>query len=410
MKQFIVISIVLFLFVFLLKTSIYSKMRVTFWEVQSIDTMKYSRDLSREKLHDALFDAVIEQQVRSIAQTGATHVAIATPYDDEFLPILQRWVNSARRHNLNVWFRGNWSGWEKWFGYKMVTRAEHIEKTRRFILSHSGLFEDGDVFSACPECENGGPGDPRKTGDATAYRKFLIDEYKVTGDAFRAIKKDVVSNYLSMNGDVARLIMDKETTKKLGGIVTIDHYVATPEKLASDIQEIAKNSGGHVVLGEWGAPIGDIHGALSEEKQAAWIGTAFEQLVTIPELKGINYWVNVGSSTELWSAKGTARKAVDVLTQYYSPKNVKVTVLNSLGSPINNASITHGRRVWQTNSIGNASLPVAAYHTEFTIVKQGYKNKTIQVTQRGSASILLEKQNPGFFYRLLEKMRLLVRF
>ena len=97
-----------------------------FWEVQSIDTMKYSRDLSREKLKDPSFDTVIDRQVKAIAETGATHVAISTPYDEEFLPILKRWASAARNYNLKIWFRGNWSGWEKWFDYKSISREEHI--------------------------------------------------------------------------------------------------------------------------------------------------------------------------------------------------------------------------------------------------------------------------------------------
>ena len=81
------------------------------WQFQSIDTMKYSRDLSREKLHDPVFDLTITRQMADIARTGATHVAIATPYDEEFVPILTRWVKAAREQHLHIWFRGNVSGW-----------------------------------------------------------------------------------------------------------------------------------------------------------------------------------------------------------------------------------------------------------------------------------------------------------
>ncbi|MDP3888564.1 MAG: hypothetical protein Q8Q24_00825, partial [bacterium] len=94
-------------------------------EFKSIDTMKYSRDIAREKLNDPSFDKVIDTQVKNIADTGATHVAIATPYDEEFLPILKRWVSSARKYNLKVWFRGNWSGWEGWFDYPKIDRSTH---------------------------------------------------------------------------------------------------------------------------------------------------------------------------------------------------------------------------------------------------------------------------------------------
>src|SRR3972149_11347222 len=95
--------------------------RERFFQVQSIDTMKYSRDVAREKLKDFSYDKEIETQVKNIAETGASHVAIATPYDDEFLPFLRRWVKAAREKGLNVWFRGNFSGWENWFDYEKFT-------------------------------------------------------------------------------------------------------------------------------------------------------------------------------------------------------------------------------------------------------------------------------------------------
>ena len=64
-----------------------------YWEIQSIDTMKFSRDLARQKLKDPAFDITIDTQVRLIADSGVTHIAIATPYDEEFLPYLRKWVN-----------------------------------------------------------------------------------------------------------------------------------------------------------------------------------------------------------------------------------------------------------------------------------------------------------------------------
>ncbi len=290
---------------------------VHFWEVQSIDTMKYSRDVAREKLRDPSFDSVIEQQIKNIAESYATHVAIGTPYDDEFLPFLKRWVGMARKYKLKVWFRGNWSGWEKWFGYPSIDRKAHIEKTVKFTLSNKDIFEDSDVFGACNECENGGPGDPRHNGDAKGHKAFLIEEYKATKTAFEKIDKKIASNYSSMNGDVANLIMDKETTKALGGIVVVDHYVASPEQLIIDIKALAKKSGGKIVLGEFGAPIPDIHGKMSEGEQSEWLENVLQKLFNMEEVIGMNYWTNVGSSTELWDAKGSARPAVEIIKKYY---------------------------------------------------------------------------------------------
>lgn len=287
-------------------------------QVKSIDTMKFSRDLAREKSKDPSFDKVIDTQVYAIAQTGATHVAIGTPYDEEFMPFMRKWVKTARKYGLKVWFRGNLSGWEGWFGYSKIDTSTAISLTEQFILRSDDLFEDGDIFSPCTECENGGPGDPRVTGDVSGHRQYLIDLYTISKNAFAKINKKVEANYLSMNGDVARLMMDKETTQSLGGIVVIDHYVKSPKKLADDVKRLAEVSGGKVVLGEFGAPVPDIHGDMSEEEQAEWLEEAFLEFKQIPQLYGINYWVAVGGSTELWNQQGEAKKAVEIIKNYYS--------------------------------------------------------------------------------------------
>ena len=54
-----------------------SSSRPTWWQIQSIDTMKYSRDLAREKSKDSGFDSVIDTQVKNIAAAGTTHIARA---------------------------------------------------------------------------------------------------------------------------------------------------------------------------------------------------------------------------------------------------------------------------------------------------------------------------------------------
>ncbi|MBU0569261.1 hypothetical protein KKB40_00575 [Patescibacteria group bacterium] len=326
------------------------------WEVQSIDTVKYSRDLARQMGSDASFDAIIEEHISSIASTGATHVALGTPYDEEFVPFLARWVSVARKYDLNVWFRGNFSGWENWFNYERINREEHIQLAQKFILDNGRLFEDGDIFSACTECENGGPGDPRANGDVEGHREFLIEEYKVTNDAFRKIGKNVRSNFFPMNGDVANLVMDKNTTKDLGGIVVIDHYIRSPEQLSKDIKALAEKSGGRVVLGEFGVPISDIHGQMTEKEQADWIEDALEQLSKLPELVGVNYWVSRGGATELWGNSGKPRMAVSVIEKFFRPEVLTGKVVNEIGKPIVGAKITLGSKSFTSEKSGDFSL------------------------------------------------------
>ena len=65
------------------------------WEIKSIDTMKYSRDLAYEKLSDETFDKTIDMHMKLIKDSGANYVAIGTPYDDRFNPILKRWVEAS---------------------------------------------------------------------------------------------------------------------------------------------------------------------------------------------------------------------------------------------------------------------------------------------------------------------------
>ena len=325
LKQAIITSVILSLaiFFFMLYTSdkedflTETPRIISLWNVRSVDTVKFSRDLAREKMNDPEFDLAIQKQISDITSLGASHVAIGTPYDSEFTPFLKRWVNEARRNNLKVWFRGNFSGWENWFNYPDISREQHKNLLVEFIKNNPDLFEDGDIFTSCPECENGGPGDPRFNGDVAGHRKFLIEEYSLSKQAFKDIGKQVSSGYYSMNYDVANLVMDEDTTNKLGNLVVIDHYIKDAKKLAIDAKLIADKSKGEVVLGEFGAPIPDIHGTLNQEQQAAWIKDALSEVKNINEVVGVNYWTNVGGSTGLWNTDGSEREIVNTIRKFY---------------------------------------------------------------------------------------------
>lgn len=374
---------------------------VSWWDVQSVDTMKYSRDLSREKLNDSSFDAVIAQQMKDIVATGATHVAIATPYDEEFFPLLKRWVAAARKEGLHVWFRGNWSGWEGWFNYPRITRAEHTAKTKQFLSAHADIFEDGDIFSACPECENGGPGDPRTTGDIAGYRSFITSEYAMTKAAFHSMGKDVASNWQSMNADVARVVMDPATTQAMDGLVVIDHYVKDPKQIAADISSIAAASGGKVALGEFGAPIPDIHGKFTEKQQADWLSAVFQGLLRSPSIVGVSYWVNVGGSTQLWNDDLSPRAAVDVLRSYYSPSYVTGKVTGAWGRGVSGARVLSLEdKVVTTDKQGMFALPYTRKSIEVEVSAPGYTTATQVIQAGGTAPIHIKLEKRGFFYSI----------
>ncbi len=294
------------------------------WDVQSIDTMKFSRDRAREVLNGGMSENEIQERINAIAQTGATHVAIGTPYDPEFIPVLKLWVKVARQNNLKVWFRSNFSGWEGWFGYADIDKATHTAKVKTFIESNPDLFENGDIFTSCTECENGHKVEYGDGKQIAEHRKFIIGEYNVAKEAFKSINKNVKANYYSMNGDLALAMMDKDTTQKLDGIVVVDHYVTDPKVLAQDLRVLAEQSGGTVILGEFGAPVPDLHGEMTEEEQMLWVKTLLGELAKIPEVVGINYWVDRDGSTAIWSIKGKPTLTVDVLTKYYKGQEVVI--------------------------------------------------------------------------------------
>lgn len=374
-----------------------------FWQIQSIDTMKYSRDLAREKLKDATFDKTIEDHVGKIADTGATHVVVASPYDDEFIPYISRWVLAARKYKLNVWFRGNLSGWEGWFGYHKISNEEHTNQIYSFITNNPELFADGDIFTSCPECENGGEGDPRHNGQAKEFREFLIKEYGVTREAFKKINKNVRSNLYSMNGDVAELIMDRDTTKALGGVITVDHYVEDPKVLVKDLVELAKKSGGKVVLGEFGVPVPDIHGSMTQEEQSIWLEKFFTEALKFPEIIGINYWVSFGGSTELWKSGGEARSAVEVIKKYFKPNLLEVKILNEINSPVVKAAIEHNGREYLSSDGGVISLPYISDSEEIKVTANGYNMRLLPISEvQETGKIVLKKNTENLYFRLLK--------
>jgi hypothetical protein len=398
----LIIIIVIFLGTSLRKETpiIDPDIKMQWWKIQSIDSVKYSRDVAREKANDETFNEVIDNQTRLIAATGATHIAIGTPYAEEFVPFLKRWVSSARKYNLKVWFRGNVPGWEEWFNYPKITKEEHINKVRDFIIVNADIFAEGDIFSSCPECENGSLGDPRQTGEITSYRQFLIDEYRVTNDTFRKIGKNVRSNFIPMNGDVANLIMDKETTQALGGIVVIDHYVKDGNKLASDIKSLAEKSGGKVILGEFGAPIPDIHGKMTYEEQATWLNESLKDLSEVSQLEGINYWTGFGGSTQIWQDNYTAKPAVAVIEKYYKPHVIYGIVTNQLNEAVKGAQVFSNEKSTTTDDKGYFSLPSVNNSETLSIKALNYLDDTITANNEQNTTVILEAKQENILFKI----------
>ena len=338
------------------------------FSIQSIDTMKDSRDMARTAATVPSYEATIDREMSAIAGTGATHVAIDVPYDEEFMPAMSRWVAAARKHDLRVWFRGNLSGWEGWFDYPQISREDHLKGVERFILAHPDLFSDGDIFSGCPECENGKAegGDPRRTGDVGSYRTFLINEFQVFSRDFARMGKDV-SVISSMNLDVAKLVMDRQTTSALGGVVAIDHYATSTAQFESDIVALHESSGGKVILGEFGGPIPDINGSLNDAQQADLVRGLMDVLHRHADIvMGANYWTLRFGSTALVTDALAHKPALSSVTDYFSAPYISGTVRDDSSDPITKhaflAAVASSTKTYafQTDGAGGYRLFVPA--------------------------------------------------
>lgn len=363
-----------------------SNNRKTFFPVESVDTMKYSRDAARNKEANAKIPLMIS----AAAALHPTHIAIATPYDDEFLPVMRLWVAEVRKHNIKVWYRGNFAAWEDWFGYgRFEDPSEHLAKTERFIKNNPDLFQDGDIFTPVPEAENGGFGDPRKD-EATKNKffDFLPKSYTVCEKGMKAIGKKVECGYFSVNGDVAHMFT-KDIVDRTGGVLVIDHYVKTPEELITDIKEYHNKTGAKIVLGEYGAPIPDIHGDLTQQEQSDLIRQNMIALVKNRDIVGgINYWTAFGGSTEIFEGDDIKPKLAAVtLGEYFDPYIVNGQVVDEFGGAISGATVSNGLETTKTNLVGNYTLMATRDFVDITVEKNDYTTVDTAIIPEGTRKI-----------------------
>ncbi len=381
--------------------------------------MKVSRDRAKEKMPQELQKAIIAESVNTISSLGANCIALGTPYNDEFLPYLTLWVSEARKNHLHVWFRGNWAEWEGWFGYpKNLTTTEHIKRTKEFIQKNPQLFEDGDIFTPAPEAENGGPFDPVDSHTKTLLmRQFLIAQHIESAKTFESIGKRVTTNWLSMSGGVAKATLNHETIYQLNNAVTLDHYVATPKEMAEYIAYFSDRYNAGVVLGEFGAPIPDLNGSMTEKEQAAFVDVLLKVLYEQGNvIKGVNYWTLSESSSALLSKEGDEKEVAAILKKYYLPSVVSGKGKDLTGKPIRNLSIpaADSSRNAILDAHGQFSFVIPAQSTKFIIDETNkYAGKVFTVDllpgQAAFADITLRPQQSTTIFRLKSSLKKLLQ-
>lgn len=379
----------------------------TLWNYQCVDTMKISRDQARSLGKSSDMNKHITSSIQAIKNMGANCVALGTPYDDEFLPFLTSWVKEARSAHLHVWFRGNFSGWEGWFDYPKNTDPKiELDRTKQFILVHSYLFQNGDIFTPAPEAENGWKnGSNVSVSDYGPFRQFLIGEQNVSKEAFSQIGKKVEVNWLSMSGGTAKDVLDQSTIDALGDAVTLDHYVSSPAVMNEYIAYFKNTYHAKFILGEFGAPIPDINGDMTEDQQATFVDSVFKQLYIHRQvIYGINYWVLEGGSTKLLNDDGSARKVVGIIKKYYIPARITGHVTDTLGKPLEGILVhtSDSVTVSKTDKNGNYKMIVPSEDVIIDFEHSNYREaaREIRIAKGGiyTQNISLEPFTQNLIY------------
>jgi hypothetical protein len=283
-----------------------SEIPTPYWAIRSVDTMKQSRDEAlvilqafnqdSETRHDMRHK--IDQEVQNIAALTATHVAIGTPYDERFLPVAKAYIASARKHGLNIWWRGNFSAYDLqdsnhpeqggWFDTPHNPHfMQQPQKISQFIDQYGDWFKRGDIFMPWPEPENV----VKFYENKTAYHELLLAEYEA---CHPLREKGVLAGNCSMNGDVAKLL-DPKVVKEVGNIVIIDHYVPEALLMGQEIDDLHNlYPEAHIIVGEFGTSSPPD----SPQEQANFVAQLFDQMKRTGVI-GMNYWVDIGGDTEL---------------------------------------------------------------------------------------------------------------
>lgn len=376
-----------------------------FFPIQSIDTMKYSRDSAQNKSVTEQIPLLVSQA----ATLGPTHIAIGTPYDEEFYPVIKKWADEIHKRGLRVWFRGNFSGWEGWFNYpKFTDYNQHHILQSQFIRKHPELFVAGDIFTPAPEPENGVIGDPRSSDEnKQKFLDFLPRSYRTCIDSFKAINKPEIScGYFSTNGDIAKYIFTPQLIASIGNRIVIDHYVKTPQQLAADIVALSDRFKVPIVLGEFGAPIPDIQGEMDEQQQAAYVQQVMRELVKIKDkVGGINYWTGFGGSTAIFNDDFQMKKAGIIITDYYQPELLEGIVSDTFEFAVPNATVSTPNFLYQTKTQTNGTfkLLISRDVQDIMVSKNGFISykKTIIHNTPFLAKLEYSQKNLGYYLKYI---------
>ncbi|MGH7203916.1 MAG: hypothetical protein ACREHC_05730, partial [Candidatus Levyibacteriota bacterium] len=137
-------------------------------------------------------------------------------------------------------------------------------------------------------------------------------------------------------------------------------YVRDPADMTAYIQNLKNKFGSKVMIGEFGAPIPDLNGPMTEDQQADFVDKIFQQLyINRDTVEGMNYWDLTDGSTALLNPDQSPRKVTDVIKKYFDPAIVEGKVMTTHKHPLADILIktNDDTLTIKTDVNGNYSFP-----------------------------------------------------
>ncbi len=289
------------------------------WKLQSVDTMKWSKDTMRGQKTESEILSLVKKDKK----LGLTHMTVDCPYDDysDYDPVIEsgykeKWLNNIRANNMNVWHRQHFNEWEGDYDFQKITprttpsralgdaagvlagtdTSSWLYLHYNYIKTHSSEFVAGDIFSPIAEIENAGYAGATtdQFSDAMELWEFIRDLITVCNRAFADIGlEDEI--YIGFFGHSGYTVMNKidEFTVDCEKFLSIDHYVFDDTTMSSDLDTIIDYFDVPLHIGEWGN-----YQDSDETTNATLVTTIYNVFSGKTDIFGVSYWDDIGGSYE----------------------------------------------------------------------------------------------------------------
>jgi len=307
------------------------------WGIQGVDVMKYSKDV----LCNPPTQTFMNQEADKAAEVGANYLSISGFYDSptcgSALTILTNWVNTARAHNLKVWFRMKDLKFEGDYSQPKTFNPDGMRHQKLMVdwIAANNLVQNGDIFTPNAEPQNGGingvtycgsPANCQFTGKSD-FNIWLQQIHIMADLGFKAKGLTGVKvGYYGFDGFIAAGLGNPDwqgqsqleaSTIAMMGPVAIDHYPETiGHTLAQDMAYIKQALGANtrLIVSEYGTIT-----TSNETTQATQLND-FATTVADPanNFDGFNYWhLGPGGNEALIRSDFTNKPTFGILQSYY---------------------------------------------------------------------------------------------